>query len=199
VAVRVLSLMALMAATFLAAPALADTTFTFDPKTTSVAFTATHLGLAHVPGTIPVTKLTMNVGADGLPSSLQAVLDMHGIDTRNADRDADLRSTNWFAADAFPTATFVSTSIAGTDPSHFQILGMLTLHGVTKPIVLDAHLVGQLKDRTGRRRVGYEATTDIDRHAFGVVYASKLLPGGDLIVNTVIPVELEVEAVEASP
>jgi polyisoprenoid-binding protein YceI len=179
-----------------AAPCSADTNFTFDPKTTSVSFTAIHLGLSHVPGTIPVSKLTMSISDNGMPSSVEAVLDVRSIDTRNADRDADLRSSNWFAVDKYPTATFVSTSVEGKDPAHFKILGTLTLHGVSRPVTLDAHLIGQVMSN-GHRRVGYEATTHFDRHDFGITFASAIPPGGDLIVSIDIPLELEVEMVEA--
>jgi polyisoprenoid-binding protein YceI len=192
---------AVIALTLLAAApraASADTPFVFDPKTTSVSFTAVHLALAHVPGTIPVAKLTLSVADDGLPSSVQVVLDMKGIDTRNSDRDADLRSSNWFQVDKYPVATFTSTGIDGKDPAHFRIFGTLALHGVTKPIVIDAHLVGQIKEKTGRRRVGYEGTTHFDRHDFNIWYPPTM-PGGDAIVSADIPIVLQIEAVEAAP
>jgi len=89
------------------------------------------------------------------------------IDTQSADRDRDLRSADWFEVDKYPTMTFVSRTVSGT-PQSFTVAGDLTMHGVTKPVTLNAKELGKMTDARNRVHVGYDVTTTIDRRDWGL-------------------------------
>jgi len=118
------------------------------------------------------------------------------ISTDNEKRDNHLRSPDFFAADSFPTITFRSTRIErrGDDAT---IHGMLTMRGVTKPVVLEGHFNGIARTPDGER-VGFEATTKVDRTAFGVTW-NRAMEGGGAMLGDEVEVEITVEAVRATP
>lgn len=128
-----------------------------------------------------------------------AVIDVEirtaSITTDNEKRDTHLRSSDFFAADSFPTITFKSTRIErrGADA---KIYGMLTMRGVTRPIVLDGHFNGVARTPDGER-VGFEATTKIDRTAFGVTW-NRAMEGGGAMLGDDVDVEITVEAVRTN-
>ncbi|GAC1405496.1 MAG: hypothetical protein NVSMB64_10450 [Candidatus Velthaea sp.] len=125
---------------------------------------------------------------------MKSTLDVSGLDTKDADRDKDLRSASWFDTDKYPTATFKSTKISGTDPGKFAIVGDLTLHGVTKSVTLDAHLEGKGQGGSGERRIAYSALTVIHRKDFGLI-DSRTNALGTLIVGDDAAISIQVEAI----
>lgn len=118
------------------------------------------------------------------------------ISTDNAKRDNHLRSSDFFAADSFPAITFRSTRIErhGDDA---KIYGLLTMRGVTRPVVLDGHFTGIARTPDGER-VGFEATTKIDRTAYGVTW-NRAMEGGGAMLGDEVEVEIAVEAVRSAP
>jgi polyisoprenoid-binding protein YceI len=162
-------------------------TWTADPVHSSAQFTATHFGISHVTGIIPITVATITGVQPQLPTSISATLAATGVDTRNDDRNSDLKSDHFFDVAKYPTLTFASTSIVPIDAKTFNVVGNLTLHGVTKPITLKTTYLGQVVDRRGRQHVGYEATTSIKRSDFGMTY-------GPVIVGDDIEITIDVEA-----
>jgi polyisoprenoid-binding protein YceI len=185
------------AAIFLAAPAGAATeTWKLDSAHCDVEFGIKHMGLSTVKGTIPVQAgvIVLDEGKD-IPQKIDTTLDASGIDTQNAQRDGDLKSDHWFDATKYPTITFESTKISGVDAANFVIDGNLTLHGVTKPIELSAHLEGRGQGARGEKRIAYTATTTIHRRDFGIVDARTNALGA-LIVGDDAAISLEIEAVE---
>ncbi|MBV8490665.1 MAG: YceI family protein [Candidatus Eremiobacteraeota bacterium] len=159
-----------------------------DPVHSTAQFTATHFGLSHVLGVIPIQSATIVAPqSPALPSSITATLDATGVDTRVADRDADLRSPHFFDAAQYPTISFVSTAIAPVDAKTFDATGNLTMHGVTKPVVLRTSYLGQITDPRGRQRVAYTATTTIKRSDFGMGQFP-------IVVGDDIAIEIDVEA-----
>ncbi len=129
-----------------------------------------------------------------MPASVTATLDVKAIDTKTADRDADLRSDNWFDVSKYPTITFKSTSIVPGLNGAFTMNGDLTMHGVTKPVTLTGKVEGSVVDSHGRRHVGYSATGTIDRRDFGLNWG-KTTPGGALIAGNDVTITLNAEAI----
>ena len=176
----------------LAAPALAAD-YAVDPNHTQATFTVTHLAISHVSGKVPITGGTVSIGSNGMPTAISVTLSAKDIDTQSADRDRDLRSSDWFEVDKFPTMTFVSKSVTGT-PQNLVIAGDLTMHGVTKPLTLSGKEIGQMTDARGRTHVGYSAATTLDRRNWGLNWG-KTTPGGSLIAGNDVSIDLNVEIV----
>lgn len=160
-----------------------------DPVHSSANFTATHFGLAHVHGIIPITNAVIVAPqSPQLPASVSATLDATGVDTRNSDRDADLRSPHYFDAARYPAIAFESTAITPVDAKTFNLAGNLTLHGVTRPILLKTTFLGQTVDPRGNERVAYVATASIKRSDFAMT-------NFPLIVGDNVDIEIDIEAV----
>ncbi len=186
----------LAVATSRTAFAATERVWTIDPVHSSAEFTVKHLGFFHVKGTIPIKDAQIVSGQNSaIPLNVSATLDPSGIDTKNGDRDDDLRSPHFFDVKHYPNLTFKSTNVIAGEKGYFSIVGDLTLHGMTKTITLNAHFEGQGRDGRGRQRVGYTASAQIDRRDFGMNYG-EATPGGALIVGNVIQIGLAVEAVE---
>jgi polyisoprenoid-binding protein YceI len=182
-------IIAASAAFALTASALAaDSTWKVDPVHSSASFTAIHLGISRVTGTIPIKSATLTI-ADGsnVPASVQAVLDPAGIDTHTQMRDDDLRSEHFFDVKQFPIMSFTSSSITATDDKHITINGNLTMHGMTKPVTLAAVFLGQGKGMKGETRAAYTATVTVDRTQWGMTY-------GYPVVSNTIDLSIEIEA-----
>jgi polyisoprenoid-binding protein YceI len=150
--------------------ALAQTsTWVPDKAHSEVDFSILHMGLSHVNGRFG------NIGgaitydeADITKSTVNVTIDVTSIDTGVSQRDSDLKSANVFDAAQFPTATFVSTSVA-KGGSGLTVNGNLTLHGVTKPVTLDVQgPTGPVPGMDHKPHAGFSATTTISRLAFGV-------------------------------
>ena len=174
----------------LAAPALAAD-FTIDPNHTQATFTVTHLAISRVSGKVPVVGGSVTLGADDLPTAMNVTFSTKDIDTQSADRDRDLRSADWFEVDKYPTMTFVSRTVSGT-PQSFTVAGDLTMHGVTKPVTLNAKELGKMTDARNRVHVGYDVTTTIDRRDWGLNWG-KTTPGGSLIAGNDVTIDVNVE------
>lgn len=176
-----------------AAPLVAATNSTYkaDPVHSSATFTATHLGISHVSGIIPITLAVVSVpDGSNIPAAANATFDPSGIDTRNSDRDSDLRSPHFFDVATYPKMDFTSTKITGSDATHFTMTGNLTMHGQTHPITLDSQFLGRMTDQKGRTHVAYSAKATIDRTQWGMTY-------GNPFAGNSIDIDIEVEAVKS--
>jgi polyisoprenoid-binding protein YceI len=178
----------------LGAAATAAETLTGDPNHSGAEFVVTHLTISHVHGTIPVTSWSGTNGAGDVPTSVIATLDVKSIDTKSADRDADLRGDSWFDVTKYPTITFKSTSIVAGAGGAFTMNGDLTMHGVTKPVTLAGKVEGSIVDSHGRRHIGYSATGTLDRRDFGLTWG-KTMPGGALIASNEVAITLNAEGI----
>jgi polyisoprenoid-binding protein YceI len=132
--------------------------------------------------------------ADLARSSVKVEIDVASIHTNEEKRDAHLRSADFFDAEKFPKLTFVSKSVLGKAGKVNQVIGDLTIHGVTRQVTLDVEDLGRQKDPWGGERVGYEAKTSISRKEFGLHWNVALETGG-VLVGDKIEIILEVEAV----
>jgi polyisoprenoid-binding protein YceI len=111
-------------------------------------------------------------------------------------RDADLKSPHFLDVDKFPTITFKSTRIEPAGPGKWRVTGDLTLHGVTKPVVLDIEATGQpVQDPMGNTRAGASATAKINRRDFGIIY-NKTLETGGVLVGDEVAISIDVEAIK---
>ena len=180
----------LVTALAMAATAAAQTgTWQIDPNHTSAQFAVRHLGVSTVRGAF--TKVTGSAKYDlATPSTtaLDATIDAASVDTRVEMRDNDLRSPHFLDVQKYPTITFHSKSAKPVGSGRLQITGDLTIHGVTKEVVLDVDgPTAPIKDPMGNQRIGASASTKISRQDFGV----NGLPGavGDEL-NITIDVEL---------
>lgn len=114
------------------------TTWTVDPNHTDVAFSVRHMGLSTVRGRFGTVSGAIDVAADGRPVRVSIDIDVATIATGSADRDGHLVSADFFDAANHPTATFVSRDVRHLDGDRYEVEGDLTMHGITKPVVLDA-------------------------------------------------------------
>ena len=172
-------------------------TWQIDPMHTNVEFTVRHMMISNVKGQFTKTSGTINInGADAASARVEATIDASSIDTRVDRRDADLKSPHFLDVDKFPTITFKSTRIEAAAPGKWKVTGDLTLHGVTKPVVLDVEATGQpIQDPMGNTRAGASATTKINRRDFGITY-DKALETGGVLVGDEVAISIDVEAIK---
>jgi polyisoprenoid-binding protein YceI len=174
---------------------LARGVWTLDPNHSGIHFRVRHLGLSNVRGRFDKFDAALAVGDSLADVSVSATIDMASVDTNQPDRDAHLRSTDFFSTDSHPTMTFVSTSIADAGGSEYQLTGDLTINGITKSIVMDVEFSGvEVFPADGSTHAGFSATTDLNRDDFGVDFNMPL--GMDkMALGQKIKVELEMQFV----
>lgn len=154
----------------IALPLTAQTsTWIPDKAHSEVDFSILHMSLSKVHGRIGLSGGQINWNeADITKSTVNMTIDVASVDTGVGPRDSDLKSANLFDVAQFPTAAFVSTSVAKADKG-LTVNGNLTLHGVTKPVVLQVEgPMGPMKGMGGKMHAGFSATTTISRTAFGI-------------------------------
>ena len=127
-------------------------------------------------------------------SSVHFTITAKSIDTAEADRDTHLRSADFFDIDTYPQITFISTRIAKRGTETYDVTGNLTMHGVTKEIVLPVAHLGKAKDPWGNERLGFEAETTLNRKEFGLNWNAALETGG-FLVGDEVKVSLQIQAV----
>jgi polyisoprenoid-binding protein YceI len=169
-----------------------------DAAHSSAQFSVRHLMIANVKGEF--TKVTGTIVfnlADLANSSVEAVIDADSISTRDAQRDAHLKSPDFFDTASYPTLHFRSTEFRRTDDG-LQIHGDLTIHGVTRDVVLNVEgPTPEMKDPWGFTRIGATATTKINRKDFGLTWNAALETGG-VLVGDDVKITIDLEAVKQS-
>jgi polyisoprenoid-binding protein YceI len=167
-----------------------------DHPHSGVLFSIRHLGLAKVRGRFERFDATLQIGETLAESHVEATIDLASINTNNTDRDAHLRSTDFFSTDQHPEMHFVSTR-ATSKKGDWLVEGELTLNGRTRPLTLDVEFNG-VQEFPGRnvRHAGFSATGSIKRSEFGIEFG--LLPIGiDLLaLGDEVKIELDLEFVE---
>jgi polyisoprenoid-binding protein YceI len=168
-----------------------------DPNHSSVVFTIRHI-MSKVRGQMKVKQGWIEVENEDLTTAqVNVVLDPATIDTGVEMRDNHLRSPDGhFDVANYPTITFVSKRVEGKDPSNFKLLGDLTIHGVTKEVVLRASFNGEGKNAYGKRVVSFSAETTLNRKDFKLTWNQSLETGGFLLGDEV-KIEIDLEAVAA--
>jgi polyisoprenoid-binding protein YceI len=181
-------------------PALAfASTWNIDPDHSSAGFKVRHLMVSNVKGTFGKLIGTVIVDdQDITKSTVSATIETASIDTGVAKRDTHLRSADFLDVAKFPTMTFVSTKVARNGSNGLKVTGDLTLHGVTRSVVLDVEGPSQeSKDPKGNFRRGASASTKINRKDFGLTW-NKALETGGVVVGDEVTIEIEVELVKAA-
>jgi len=169
-------------------------TWTIDPGHSAAQFTVRHMVVANVRGEFdgPTGTVTFDP-ADLRTLKVDASFETKTVNTRNADRDKDLRSDLFFDVARFPKMTFKSKRAEPGAAGHLKLVGDLTIKGVTKEVTLDVEgPTPEIKDIWGERRLGATATTTLDRRQFGLVY-NRMLEGGGAVVGDTITVTLDLE------
>ena len=175
--------------------AAGTTTWAIDNSHTLVEFSVRHLMISTVKGRFgEVSGKVVADDANPAGAQIEATINVASIDTREAQRDAHLRSADFFDAENFPTLTFRSTRIEKAGDG-MKVTGDLTIRGTSREVVLDVTSEGRVKDPWGGERAGYSATTKIRRSDFGLTWNMALETGG-VVVGDDIKIALEVELVK---
>jgi len=169
-------------------------TWTIDPGHSSAQFTVRHMVVSNVRGEFdgPTGTVTFDP-ADLRTLKVDASFETKSVNTRNADRDKDLRSDLFFDVAKFPKMTFKSRRAEPGAAGHLKLIGDLTIKGVTKEVSLEVEGPSQeIKDIWGERRIGATATTTIDRRQFGLVY-NRMLEAGGAVVGDEVTITIDIE------
>jgi polyisoprenoid-binding protein YceI len=166
-----------------------------DAVHSEVAFTVKHMMVSKVRGRFDKFEGTIVTGEKPEDSSVTATIDAASINTNNEQRDGHIKSTDFFEVESHPTWTFTSTAVRDLTPEEFLLDGNLTIRGVTKPVTFKAELNGIGPDAYGGTRIGFSATTEVNRHDFGVSFNGPIpgAPGG-VILSDKVNLHLEIEA-----
>ncbi len=179
-------------------PATLTGTYTIDPAHSRIGFVARHAMVTKVRGSFDEFDGSGYFDAANPASSkLELTIKAASIDTRNADRDAHLRSNDFFDMGTYPEITFSSTSVEQTGDVHFRVTGDLTIKGVTRPVAVDFEYTGNAVDPYGNQRVGFEGTAVVNRKDWGVNWNAALEAGG-VLVSENVTLEFEVSAIRSA-
>jgi polyisoprenoid-binding protein YceI len=172
-------------------------TWTLDPAHSSVTFSAKHMMVTTVRGSMKIRDFDLDLDVDNPEaSSVRVSLDAASIDTGQQMRDDHLRSADFLKADEFPTIDFVSTRIVRTGDDTGDLHGELTIRGVTRPIVLKADFGGIVPNMQGGQRGAFSASAKINREDFGLTWNVALEQGG-VLVSKDIKIEIDVAVVSS--
>lgn len=174
------------------------TTWTIDPVHSAAEFKVKHMMISNVKGRFTGVAGSLNLDLDDvLNSSVEASIDAASIDTRDPQRDAHLRSADFFDVEKFPTLTFKSARISRDSNGELAVTGDLTIHGVTRTVTFEVEGPSSpTKDPWGNLRVGLSATTKINRKDFGLTWNAALETGG-ILVGDDVTITLDVQFVKA--
>jgi polyisoprenoid-binding protein YceI len=175
-------------------------TWSIDTTHSEVGFSVRHLMVSKVKGKFTEFSGTFVTGENPFDSSVEATVNLASVDTGNADRDAHLRSADFFDTEQHNELSYKSTGVRYDDEEGFVIDGELTLRGVTKEVPLQLEIHGfQQATPFGDTRTGFTATGEIDRRDFGVSF-NMALEGGGVGLGNKVQITLEIEAVlQAEP
>ncbi|MGB3551371.1 MAG: YceI family protein [Candidatus Binatus sp.] len=188
---------AIAIAVVVALPVLAHAdSWQIDSSHTSVEFTVRHMMISNVKGQFQKTTGTITAnGNDPASAKVDVTIDASSVDTRVERRDAHLKSPDFLDVAKFPTITFKSTKVEAAGPNKWTMTGDLTIHGVTRPVVLDVEGSGPPIQVMGHTRAGASATGKIKRSDFGLTW-NKALETGGVLVGDDIAISIDVEAVK---
>ncbi|MEI8066949.1 MAG: YceI family protein [Actinomycetes bacterium] len=170
--------------------------YTVDVSHSQIGFGARHAMVTKVRGTFKDFAGTGYLDVENPANSkLEVTIQAASIDTRNADRDAHLKSNDFFSMEEFPVISFISTSFAKKDGNTYAVTGDLIIKGVSKSITIDLEVTGDAIDPWGNQRVGFEGATTINRTDWGVNFNAALEAGG-VLVSEKISLEFEISAIK---
>ncbi|HEX6423164.1 MAG TPA: YceI family protein [Acidimicrobiales bacterium] len=169
--------------------------YTIDPSHSRIGFVARHAMVTKVRGSFNQFDGSGSFDAeDPAKSHARLTIQADSIDTRNADRDAHLRSNDFFEMETYPQITFASTAVEPVDGTTFRVTGDLTIKDVTRPVTFDLEYAGTAVDPYGNRRLGLEGSVVVNRKDWGLTWNAPLDTGG-VLVSEKVTLEFEVSAI----
>jgi polyisoprenoid-binding protein YceI len=179
-------------------PAEVTGTYTIDPAHSRIGFVARHAMVTKVRGSFKDFDGSGYFdAADPANSKLHLTIKAVSIDTGNADRDAHLRSNDFFDMDNHPEINFSSTGVEQAGQDRYQVTGNLTIKGVTRPVTVDFEYTGSATDPFGNHRIGFEGTITVNRKDWGVNWNAALEAGG-VLVSEKVTLEFDVSAIRSA-
>ena len=165
---------------------LAKTTWAIDPTHSEVQFKVKHLVISTVTGSFKSFEGTLETDGDSFEGAfIQFSADVNSIDTNMSQRDAHLKSADFFDAENHPKLTFVSTSFTQKDEDEYTLVGELTMRGVSKSVTLSATYGGQMVDFYGNTKAGFEISGKVNRKDFGLNWSAVTEAGGVVVSDEV--------------
>ena len=173
------------------------TTWSIDPVHSIAEFKVKHMMISNVKGHFSKITGSLTIDESGhVNSRVEATIDAASIETRDGQRDAHLKSEDFFHAEKFPALTFRSTSINQVGAGQLSVEGELTIRGVTRKVVFIVEgPTGPTKDPWGNTRIGISASTKINRKDFGLVWNAALEAGG-ILVGDEVTIVLDVQFIK---
>lgn len=177
---------------------MSTTTWKIDPAHSSAEFKVKHMMISNVKGSFSgITGTLVEDTTDPSKSSIDALIDVNTLSTGDPQRDAHLKSAEFFEVDTYPHMTFKSTSVTKEGEGEYKVTGDLTVHGITKPVTFDVEGPSAPgKDPYGNTRIGLEATTKINRKDFGLSWNAALETGG-ILIGEDVTLTLDVQFLQA--
>ncbi|HET8604780.1 MAG TPA: YceI family protein [Marmoricola sp.] len=173
--------------------------WTLDPAHTRIGFSARHAMVTTVRGHFAEFEGAAQIdAADPSASSVKINIKTASIDTGVADRDAHLRSADFFDVETYPEIGFVGTDVARVDATTWRVTGDLTIKGVTNPVTIDFEATGVARDPFGNLRAGFEGSTTVNRKDWDLTWNAALETGG-VLVSEKVKLEFDVSAIAATP
>ncbi|HEX8278762.1 MAG TPA: YceI family protein [Segetibacter sp.] len=171
-------------------------TYKIDPDHSDIMFKVKHLMISTVTGIFKKFHATLEVNEDDLTQAKATFeADVDSVDTKNEQRDAHLKSDDFFNADQFPKMTFKSTSIKKSGDDEYRLIGDMTIRDITRPVELTVEYNGSTKDPWGQQRMGFEVSGKINRREYGLKWSAVTEAGG-LVVSDEVRLALNVEMIK---
>lgn len=181
-----------------AAPATLES-WSYDPAHSSIGFRVRHLVVAKVHGRFTRWTGNLELGGEDLTGSrIEVSIEAASIDTHDPQRDAHLRSADFFDVANNPKLSFKSTAIKASGKDSYQVAGDLTMRGVTRPVTLNVAFLGEGKDPWGNEKMGFDVSGTLNRKDFNINW-NKALDNGGVLVADEVKVQIAVEANKAKP
>ena len=168
--------------------------YDIDPAHTAVEFVGRHLMITKVRGRFTDVRGRITIAEEPENSHVEVEIDAGSVSTGNNDRDAHLKSGDFFDVEHYPTITFASTAVRARPDNTWEVDGNLTVHDVTRPVQLQVDFDGGGPSPFGDQRIGFSAATDVNREDFGLTY-NMVLESGGVLVGKTARIELSVQAV----
>lgn len=169
-----------------------------DPTHSELLFKIKHLMITNVKGEFQKFNVSIeSKGNDFSDAKVSAVIDTDSIFTNNTDRDAHLRSADFFDAEKYPKITFNSTELNKLDDDNYQLKGILDMHGIEKELILDVEFGGFAKDPYGNHKAGFSVSGKLNRKDWGLNWNAALEAGG-VMVSDEVRINAEIQFVQES-
>jgi polyisoprenoid-binding protein YceI len=168
--------------------------YEIDGAHTSVEFVGRHFMITKVRGRFSDVRGRITIAEEPEKSHVEVEIGVASVSTGNDERDAHLRSADFFDVEHYPEITFASTGVKAVRDNTWELVGDLTVHGTTRPVTLQVDFDGGGASPMGDERIGFSAATEVNREDFGLTWNVALETGG-LLVGKTARIELAVQAV----